>query len=118
MKIGAGGLQNLIAQEIATKFSDFANRVKPLPDPVDMQAQEVCKKLLSAKDLNKAVEHLNQLAKMFNLGIEFKLVKDSKPPKVKLKARDGREIELSPEEVEELLNKAEPQKGNELDRYA
>lgn len=122
MKIGAGGLQNLAAQELIARQGDPASRTKPTPDPLAMQAQEIAKNLLN-RDLNKAVEQLNKLAHLFNQTLEFKLVRDAKPPKIKVtNKKTGQVEEWTPEEALALLTQEEqPEKknrGQHLDSYA
>ncbi|MCL5781228.1 MAG: flagellar protein FlaG [Firmicutes bacterium] len=122
MKIGAGGLQNLAAQDIIARQGDAAARSKPLPDPAVMQARDMAQNLLH-RDLNRAVEQLNHLAHLLNQALEFAIIKQGKVTRVRVKDRTkGQTRDLTPEEALALLAKTdEPEektKGRHLDGYA
>ncbi|GAB6158051.1 hypothetical protein JCM39194_12510 [Desulfotomaculum varum] len=122
MKIGAGGLQNLAAQELIARHGDAAARSKPLPDPLIMQARDMAQNLLH-KDLNRAVEQLNHLARLLNQTLEFALVKQGKESRIRVKDKtSGHSRLLTPEQTLALLAEteepAEKTKGRHLDGYA
>ncbi|CCO09144.1 flagellar protein FlaG [Desulforamulus hydrothermalis] len=122
MKIGAGGLQNLAAQEMIARQGDAAARSKPLPDPAVMQARDMARNLLH-QDLNRAVEQLNRLARMLNQSLEFALVKQGKESRIRVKDKaGGRSRHLTPAQALALLAEdaqpSEKTKGRHLDGYA
>lgn len=122
MKIGAGGLQSLAAQDAIARQGDAAARSKPLPDPAVLQARDMAQNLLH-RDLNRAVEQLNHLAHLLNQALEFAIIKQGKVTRVRVKDRTkGQTRDLTPEEALALLAKTdEPEektKGRHLDGYA
>lgn len=63
MKIGAGGLQSLAAQEAARELD--ASRLKPTAEEVLLQSEDLALRRMRY-ELNKAVEQMRRAAEMFN----------------------------------------------------
>lgn len=116
MKIGAGGLQGIIAQEAARGLE--ANRAKTSAEQALLQSEDpALRKLLY--DLNKAVERMRRTANMYNQPLEFEVkMKDGKKPRIKAKdKRTGAEREYTLEEAEAWLEEADGLEGKKLNGY-
>ncbi|MFZ5647479.1 MAG: hypothetical protein ACOY30_07650 [Bacillota bacterium] len=115
MKIGAGGLQSIIAQEMSRGLDP--NRVKTAAEEALLQSEDpVLRRHLY--DLNKAVERMRKAAEAFNHPMDFEVKREKKP---KIKARDrrtGASREFTLEEAEAWLDGLEEDKGGKLDGYA
>lgn len=115
MKIGAGGLQAIIAQEAARGLE--ANRVKTAGDQALLQSEDPnLRRLLH--DLNKAVEKMRQAAEMYNQPLDFTVKRGEKP---RIRARDrrtgaGREFTL--EEARAWLEELDRSLGRNFNGYA
>lgn len=118
MKIGAGGLQNLVMQEIAARQSEPVSRTKPVPDPLTMQEQQYGRILFNEKDLHKAVEHLNHYATVYNYQLKFKIIRIQGKLKIKVTNKDKQEQVVSVEEFERIAEGLISKKGQNLDGYA
>lgn len=120
MRIGAGGLQSIITQELMQKQSDQLNRIKPMPDLDIIKFQELTQNLLK-HDLNKAVELLNNFVRLYNHDLEFSLGSKNKSIRLKWKGHHSSE-EYSPEDLLCILQGNEidddDQQGKHLDSYA
>ncbi|MCL5935564.1 MAG: flagellar protein FlaG [Firmicutes bacterium] len=117
MKIGAGGLQAVFAQEAARGLE--TNRVKTAAEEVMLQSEDpVLRRQLY--DLNKAVERMRQAAKMYNQPLEFTVKREDKnKPKIKAKdRRTGASREYTLEEAEAWLEELNQNKGRSLNGYA
>lgn len=116
MKIGAGGLQAIIAQETARGME--AGRVKTAAEEALLQSEDpVLRRQLY--DLNKAVERMRRAAEMYHLPMEFTVkVKERSRPRITARDRRtgaGREFTL--EEAEAWLEEIGQSKGENLNGY-
>lgn len=114
MKIGAGGLQALVAQD-AVRFE--THRPKPPAEEALLQGEDLAMRRLKY-ELNKSVERLHSAAEMYNLPFDFAVKRDGRN---RIKARDrrtGAERELTLEEAEAWLEELEENKGRSLNGYA
>lgn len=114
MKIGAGGLQSMIAQD-ATRVMD-ASRARPDAGEALLQGEDLAMRR-QMYELNKAVERMRRAAEMFNQPLEFMVKKD----KLKIKARDrrsGTSREFTLAEAEAWLEELKENKGKNLNGYA
>lgn len=114
MKIGAGGLQAIVAQEAARAIEPVRNR----PDAGEalLQGEDLALRRLRY-ELNQAVERMRRAAEMFNQPLEFMVKKDQ----TKIKARDrrsGSSREFTLEEAEAWLEEFNENKGKNLNGYA
>ena len=106
MKIGAGGLQGIIAQDAFRGYD--AGKVKTAAEQAIVQSEDpALRKQLY--DLNKTVERMRKAAEAYNQPLDFEVKKGEKPG---IKARDrrtgaGREFTLEEAEdwVEEMGEK-------------
>jgi len=115
MKVGAGGLQALAAQEAVRVFD--ASRFKPPANEALLQSEDLAMRRL-AYELNKAVEQMRRAAEMFNQPLDFIIKRGGK---LKIKARDrrtGAEREFTLEEAEAWLEELKDNKGRNLNGYA
>lgn len=115
MKIGAGGLQAIVAQEMARGLDP--NRVKTAAEEALLQSEDpVLRRQLY--DLNKAVERMRRTAEAFNQPMDFEVKRGQKP---NIKARDrrtGAEREFTLDEAEEWLDGVTKGRGQKLNGYA
>lgn len=115
MKIGAGGLQALTAQD-AARTLDSA-RLKPTVGEELLQSEDLALRKMRY-ELNKAVEQMRRAAEMYNQPLDFALVKEGKP---RIKAKDrrtGSSREFTLEEAEAWLEEMKEKKGRNLNGYA
>lgn len=116
MKIGAGGLQALIAQEASREIE-----AKPVKTPAEQE-------LLQSEDpelrkqvyeLNKAAERMRKAAEMYNQPLEFKVkLKDKKKPRISSRdRRTGAEKEYTLLEAQAWLEEIEERGGKLLNGY-
>ncbi|MCL5056546.1 MAG: hypothetical protein M1130_00815 [Actinobacteria bacterium] len=115
MKIGAGGLQAIFAQDAARGLE--ANKVKTPTEAALLQSEDpVVRKQLY--ELNKAVERMRRAAEAFNQPMDFEVKRGEKP---RIKARDrrtGAERDYTLEEAEAWLEEIENGRGKNLNGYA
>lgn len=114
MKIGAGGLQAMVAQDAARVMD--ANRARPDAGDVLLQGEDLALRRMRY-ELNQAVERMRLAAEMYNQPLEFMVTKD----KPKIKARDRRSgsiREFTLAEAEAWLAELEENKGKNLNGYA
>ncbi|TEB04914.1 hypothetical protein Psch_03677 [Pelotomaculum schinkii] len=114
MKIGAGGLQAMAAQEVSRALN--AGGPKPTVEEALLQGEDLAMRRMRY-ELNQAVERMRRAAEFYNQPLDFKVQKD----KPKIKARDrrsgaGREFTL--EEAEAWLAELYENKGRNLNGYA
>lgn len=115
MKIGAGGLQSIIAQD-AVRTLDAA-RLRPTAGEELLQSEDLALRRMRY-ELNKAVERMNRAAEMYNQSLEFTVVRKGNP---RIKARDrrtGSSREFTLEEAEAWLEEMSENKGRSLNGYA
>lgn len=116
MKIGAGGLQAIIAQDAARGME--AGRTKTSAEEALLQSEDpALRKQLY--DLNKAVERMRRAAEMYHLPMEF-TIKEKDRNRPRIAARDrrtgaGREFTL--EEAGVWLEEVGQLKGENLNGY-
>ncbi|MCL4440003.1 MAG: hypothetical protein M1609_05300 [Firmicutes bacterium] len=115
MKVGAGGLQSIIAQDLARGLEP--GRVKTAAEEALIHSEDpVLRKQLY--DLNKAVERMRRAAEAFNHPLEFEIKRGEKP---RIKAKDrrtGAEREFALEEAEAWLAGLEENRGRNINGYA
>jgi hypothetical protein len=114
MKIGAGGLQALIAQD-AARVNDVS-RAKPNAGEALLQGEDLAMRR-QMYELNRAVERMRRAAELYNQPLEFMVKKD----KHTIKARDrrsGASREFTLAEAEAWLAELEEDKGKNLNGYA
>lgn len=116
MKIGAGGLQAILAQEASRGLE-----TRPVKTPAEQE-------LIQSEDpdlrkqvylLNKAAERMRKAAEMYNQPLEFN-VKPKDKKKLRINSRDRRtgvEREYTLEEAEAWLAEMDEYKGKMLNRY-
>jgi hypothetical protein len=115
MKIGAGGLQALTAQD-AARTLDSA-RLKPTVGEEMLQSEDLALRK-TRYELNKAVERMRLVAEMYNQPLDFAVVKEGK---FKIKARDrrtGSSRSFTLEEAEAWLEETSEKRGRSLNGYA
>lgn len=115
MKIGAGGLQSIVAQEAARTLD--AARLKPTVGEELLQSEDLALRRMRY-ELNKALERMRRTAVMYNQPLDLSLIKKDKP---KIKARDrrtGSSREFTLEEAEAWLEEMSEKKGRGLNGYA
>lgn len=115
MKIGAGGLQALTAQD-AARTLDSA-RLKPTVGEEMLQSEDLALRK-TRYELNKAVERMRLVAEMFNQPLEFSVAKEGR---ARIKARDrrtGTSRDFTLEEAEAWLEETSENKGRSLNGYA
>lgn len=116
MKIGAGGLQALIAQEAARGVE--AKTVKTPAEQALIQSEdpELRKQVYR---LNKAAERMRKAAEMYNQPLEFKVkIEGKKKPRINSRdRRTGAERDYTLEEAEAWLDEMDEQKGKRLNGY-
>lgn len=115
MKIGAGGLQALIAQEAARSL-DTA-RLRPSVGEELLQSEDFALRKMRF-ELNKAVERMRQAANMYNQPLDFVVKKEGKFKIVSRDRRTGASREFTLEEAEAWLDDLEVSKGRNLNGYA
>lgn len=116
MKVGAGGLQTIIMNDM-TKAVENTAKPRPGVQETLVQAQGQDKNQLK-EDLNRAVERLNKLAHSLNYPILLAIKEP--PPKLKITIKDkctGKEREMELEEFEQLAAHLKGAKGIHLDSY-
>lgn len=115
MKIGAGGLQAIIAQDAARGLE--AGKVKTPAEAALLQSEDpVLRRQLY--DLNKAVERMRKAAEAFNQPMDFGV---KRREKLRINARDrrtGAEREFTLEEAEAWLAGLEEDRGRNINGYA
>jgi len=114
MKIGAGGLQALVAQDAVRNLD--AGRLKPTTEETLLQSEDLALQKMRYA-LNKAVERMRQAAEMYNQPLEFMVKRGDKP---RIKARDrrtGAEREFTLDEAEDWLDETGKNKGKNLNGY-
>ncbi|MFZ5632106.1 MAG: hypothetical protein ACOY40_04600 [Bacillota bacterium] len=116
MKIGAGGLQAIIAQDAARGLE--ANRARTASEEAMLQSEDPnLRRLLH--DLNKAVERMRRAAEMYNQPLEFAVrMKDKDRPKITARdRRTGASREFTLEEAEAWLEELGEYYGKSLNGY-
>lgn len=115
MKIGAGGLQAILAQEAARGLD--AGKVKTPAEAALLQSDDpVLRRQLY--DLNKAVERMRKAAEAFNHPMDFE-IKRGERPRIRAKdRRTGAERDLTLEEAEAWLEGLEENRGRNINGYA
>ncbi len=117
MKIGAGGLQAILAQDAARGLE--ANRAKTSAEEALLQSEDpVLRRQLY--DLNKAVERMRRTAEMYHMPMDFMVkVKDRSKPKITARdRRTGSERELTLPEAEAWLEEVKEKLGLNINGYA
>lgn len=115
MKIGAGGLQGMIAQE-ASKGVE-ASRVKPPLEEALLQSNDPnLRRLL--RELNKAVEKMRKTAELYNHPLDFNVKRGENPKIGSRDRRTGLTREFTLEEAEAWLEGVAQHKGRNIDGYA
>lgn len=116
MKIGAGGLQAIVAQDAARSLD--ASRFKPTAEETLLQSEDLALRRMRY-ELNKAVERMRQAAEMYNQPLDFIVKRDDKKPRIKARdRRTGAEREFTLEEAEAWLEEMGKNKGRNLNGYA
>ncbi len=117
MKIGAGGLQAIIAQDAARGLE--GDRIKTAAEAALQQSDDPnVRRLLH--ELNKAVERMRRTAEMFNQSMEFKVnTADRKKPRITARdRRTGASRDFTLEEAEAWLEEMGRNPGAKLNGYA
>lgn len=115
MKIGAGGLQALAAQEAARSL-DTA-RLRPTVGEEMLQSEDFALRKMRY-ELNKAVERMRRAAEFYNQPLDFTAVKEGKP---RIRARDrrtGASREFTLDEAYSWLEEMSENKNGSLNGYA
>lgn len=115
MKIGAGGLQAQVVQDVVR--ISYAGSQKPTVEEELLQCEDLALRKIRF-ELNKAVERMRQAADMYNQPLDFIVKKEGKP---RIKSRDrrtGASREFTLEEAEAWLDELEQNKGRNLNGYA
>lgn len=115
MKIGAGGLQALAAQEGARSL-DTA-RLRPSVGEELLQSEDTALRRMRF-ELNKAVERMRRAAEFFNQPLDFTVVKERK---LRIRARDrrtGASRDFTLEEAEAWLAEMDGSRNRSLNGYA
>lgn len=116
MKVGAGGLQSLIINDLARAVDNTSKPRGGLQETL-VQAQGQDKNQLKA-ELNRAVERLNHLAHSLNYPIQLAVKEPPSKLRVVLKDKTtGQERELDLEELDKLAAQLEGARGLHLDSY-
>lgn len=116
MKIGAGGLQSVIMNDMARAL-DGTTKPKPGIQETLAQSQGQDKNVLK-EELNRAVDRLNHLAESLNYPIQLAIKEP--PPRLKVVLKDkrtGQEREMELDELDKLAAHLEESKGVHLDSY-
>lgn len=117
MKIGAGALQAMVAQNMDRVMD--AGRARPDAGEVLLQGEDLAMRR-QRFELNHAAERMRQAAKMFNQPLDFMVKKDQ--PKIKARdRRSGTERDFTLDEAQawlEELNEDNENKGKNLNGYA
>ncbi|MCL6478376.1 MAG: hypothetical protein K6T65_08160 [Peptococcaceae bacterium] len=117
MKIGAGGLQAIIAQEAARGLE--ANRAKTSSEEALLQSEDPnLRRLLH--ELNKAVERMRRAAEAYNQPMDF-IVKMKEKNRPRIEGRDrrtGASREFTLEEAEAWLEGMDWSLGGNVNGYA
>ncbi len=117
MKIGAGGLQAIIAQDAARGME--GGRAKTAAEAALLQSEDPnVRRLLH--DLNKAVERMRRAAEMYNQSLEFSVnAVGGKRPRITVRDRcTGIARDLTLEEAGAWLEGLEGSKGRNINGYA
>lgn len=116
MKIGAGGLQAIIAQEASRGLEAKAVRTAAEQELIQSEDPVLRKQLY---DLNKAIERMRSAAEMYNQPLEFTIkIKDKKKPRINARdRRTGVEREYTLEEAEAWLEEINQYEGKHLNGY-
>lgn len=116
MKIGAGGLQAILAQDAARGLAP--NQAKTAAEEALLQSEDPNLRR-QLYELNKAVERLRKAAEMFHQPMEFTVrVREGK--KARINARDrrtGAERDFTLEEAEAWLEGRDRLHGRSLNGY-
>lgn len=115
MKIGAGGLQAIAAQDAARSLD--TSRLKPSVGEELLQSEDLALRKMRY-ELNKAVERMRRAAEMYNQPLDFALIREGKP---RIKARDRRtgcSRDFTLEEAEAWLEEMDEKKGRGINGYA
>lgn len=117
MKIGAGGLQAVFAQDAARGVE--INRSRTAGEEALLQSEDPALRRL-IHELNKAVERMRRAAEMYNLPVEFSArVKDRKKPRIAGRdRRTGATREYTLEEAEAWLEEIDRRQGINVNGYA
>lgn len=117
MKIGAGGLQAIIAQDASRGLE--SSRSRTAAEETVLQSEDPNLRRL-INDLNKAVERMRKAAETYNQSMEFKVkLKDKSKPKITVRdRRTGAEREFTLEEAEAWLEEMDQYIGKNLNGYA
>lgn len=116
MKIGAGGLQSIILNDMVRSLETTARPRAGVQETM-LQAQGLDKNQLK-EELNRAVERLNHLAESLNYPIQLAIKEP--PPRLKVILRDkytGKQREIELDELDQLAAHLEEAKGVHLDSY-
>jgi len=120
VKIGAGGLQSLLAHDNITTKQIEPGRGRVIPDNQQMQNNNLAQKPINLSDIFKAVDRLNKAAQMFNHPLQFKVIKD-RDGRRKVRVRnlkDGKSQIMEPEQLlQQLSRRQQTTKGNKFDDY-
>ncbi|HBV96578.1 MAG: hypothetical protein JL50_16645 [Peptococcaceae bacterium BICA1-7] len=116
MKIGAGGLQALIAQEAAKAVEAKTVKTPAEQELIQTEDPELRKQIYQ---LNKAAERMRKAAEMFNQPLEFKVkLKDKKKPRISARdRRTGAEKDYTLQEAEAWLEEVKENRGRVLNGY-
>jgi hypothetical protein len=113
MKIGAGGLQSMVAQD-ASRVLD-TSRGRPTAEEALLQGEDLAMRRMQY-ELNRAVERMRQAAELYNQPLEFIVAKDK--PKIKANdRRSGTAREFTLAEAEAWLAEIKENKGKNLNGY-
>jgi len=113
MKVGAGGLQSMIAHD-ALRVMD-ASRARPDAGEVLLQGEDLAMRRLMS-ELNRAVDRMRRAAELYNQPLEFLVNRDKR----NIKARDrrsGASREFTLAEAEAWLAELEEGRGKNLNGY-
>lgn len=116
MKIGAGGLQAIIAQEASKGLEAKAVKTPAEQELILSEDPELRKQVYQ---LNKAAERMRKAAEMFNQPLDFNVkLKGKKKPKINSRdRRTGAERDYTLEEAIVWLEEIEERKGKMLNGY-
>jgi hypothetical protein len=116
VKIGAGGLQAMMAQEAAKGLEAKAVKTPAEQSLIQSEDPELRKQVYQ---LNKAAERMRKAAQLFNQPLEFTVkLKDKKRPRINSRdRRTGAEREYTLEEAEAWLQEIEDRGGKLLNGY-
>lgn len=114
MKIGAGGLQAMIAQDAARGLD--SGKVKTPAEQAIAQSEDPQVRR-QINELNKAIARMRSAAEAFNQPTDFE-VKRGDRPRIRAKdRRTGAQRELTLEEAEEWIERLKERGGRSLDGY-